>query len=174
MRRPLVFEARIRRGIPARSAWPGTRVPRRQGKVGTLHACRAGVPRVQRGLTCNGTRTVATRSAQRTCTLEVGRSEVFRTVPPPVCSSGHARNVAWGAPGNNTRIRAAAHNSSGRRTPPLRAVSRAASPFPPMDSISGGAQGWGARVGRGGGGVRGCCRSEPQGTFRVSRCGWRC
>jgi hypothetical protein len=64
-----------------------------------------------------------------------------------VCSSGQARNVTWGVSrsGNNTRMRAAAHNKSGRRTPPLRAVSRAASPFPPMDSISGGSQGWGAR-----------------------------
>ena len=122
------------RGTPRYSecdARPATRVPRRSRKVDTLHACRAGVPRVQRGLTCNGTRNVATRSAQRTCTMAAGRSEVFRTVPLPSCSSGQIRNDTWGAPGNNTRIRAAARNKSGRRTPPLRAVSRAASPFPP-------------------------------------------
>ena len=150
-RRPVVFAARIpqgpdarnRRGIPARSA-SGHKGAAPFGKVEVLTDEVGGV---FDGLNKQEKQKVATRSAKRTCTPAAWRSEVSRTATRQVCGSGHARNVPWGTPGNNTR-RAAAHNSSGRRTPPQRAVSRAASPFPPMDSISGGSQGWGVRGGR--------------------------
>ena len=103
-------------------------------------------------------RNVATRSAKRTCTMAAGRSEVFRTVPLPSCSSGQTRNGTWGTPGNNTCIQAATRDESGRRTPPLRAVSRAASPLPPMDSFSGGSPGKGVR----GTGAAGGCGILPE------------
>jgi len=94
-------------------------VPRRYRKVEILTDEVGGV---FDGLNKQEKQKVATRSAKRTRTPAAWRSEVSRTATRQVCGSGHARNVPWGAPGNNTRIRAAAHNSSGRRTPPLRAV----------------------------------------------------
>lgn len=76
--RPLRIEGVVFRHAYARAAHAalGARVTCAPARA-TLHACRAGVPRVQRGLRCNGPRNVATRSAQRTCTPEAWRSEVF-------------------------------------------------------------------------------------------------
>ena len=100
---------------------------------------------------------VATPAAKRQRTRGRWRSEVLRAATCHTGGSGHPPAL----PGHarpNTR-RAPARDSSGRRTPPLRAVSRAASPFPPTDSLSGGSQGWGDRgeLGRRGGAGFGRC-----------------
>ena len=173
------------RGTPRYSecaAWPGTRVPRRLVKATPYtpagQACRA----FSAVLLANGTCKVATRSAKRTCTPDAWRSEVSRTATRLVCSSGQARNVTWGAPGNNTRIRAAAHNKSGRRTPPhcARYLARRA-PAPRWYSNSGGSQGWGVRgeLGRRGGAglLPECATGDVPGwpaCRQTGRCGWRC
>ena len=126
---------------------------------GRLTASRRRIRRPQK----TGTRNVVTRSAQRTCTTDAGRSEVCRTVPHPLCSSGQIRNGHLGHARQNTCTQAAARNKSGRRTPPLRAVSRATSPFPPTGFKFGGVAGIGGSGERGGGGVRGFAGCVPGG-----------
>ena len=121
----------------------------------SLHACRAGVPRVQRGLTCNGTQIVATRSAQRTCTMAAWRSEVSRTATRPLCSSGQIRNVTWGMPGKTPVFRRPPVMKAAAAPPHCARYLARRAPSPRRYSNSGGSPGWGVRGGRGGGGVRG-------------------
>jgi hypothetical protein len=114
---------------------------------------------------------VATPDAKRQRTCGRWRSEVFRAATCHAGGSGHPPASPGHARPNPRR--APAGNSSGRRTPPLRAVSRAASPSPRPIRYRGGrrVRGFGGKGRRGGAGFWPMC--DPGKAGVVGRCGWR-
>ena len=200
-RRPVVVaaripqgpDARIRRGMPARSACPDTRVPRRQGKVVVLTGAvirqvhgksfgkvHGGAGGVFDGLiigACRVGKRVRKPPGPRSGPARRTRGVVRYSEPPRGWCAAAARPGtspgAFFAPAD-TCIQAAARNESGRRTPPLRAGSRAASPFPPTGFKFGGVARKGGSGGKGRRGGAGFCRSgkeSPRGRSGLAAAG---